>query len=471
MTEKKTAIAEAYMQKQLKGALTEGVIWKQILRYFFPILLGTFFQQLYNTVDAWVVGNFVDAAQKDASLAAVGGTTGAVIALIVNFFVGLSSGATVVLSQRYGRGDEDGARKATHTAIALSVVGGAVLMVIGILLTPWSLTAMGVTEEVIDGAISYMRIYFAGIIGNLLYNMGSGILRAIGDSKRPMIFLIICCLLNIVLDLLFVAVFHMGVAGAAIATILAQAISAALVLITLARAKGECYALHVKELRMDRVLLPEILRIGLPIGLQSTMYNIANVIIQSNINSFGTAAMAANTAYGRIDSMFWMIIGAYGVTLVTFVGQNYGAVKYERIRRGAVTCSVLSAATTILITALMLIFGRPLLGIFTDSEEVLKVGLTMMAWEAPFYISYVPIEMLSGTMRGMGNSLSPMLTICGGICGFRLLWLFAVLPLNKTVPMLMLSYGLSWTLTSILMLIIFINFGKKAFLFGENKLQ
>lgn len=455
------------MQKQLRGSLTEGVIWKQILRYFFPILLGTFFQQLYNTVDAWVVGNF----EGDAALAAVGGTTGVLISLLVNFFVGLSSGATVVLSQCYGRRDEDGAEKSVHTAIMLSIVGGAVLMIPGILLAPWALRTMGATQDVIGGAISYIRIYFIGIIGNLLYNMGSGILRAIGDSRRPMIFLIICCLLNIVLDLLFVAVFKLGVAGAAIATILAQAISAALVLITLMRAKGECYRLRVNRLRMDPVLLPEILRIGLPIGLQSTMYNIANIIIQSNINSFGTNAMAANTAYGRVDCIFWMIIGAYGVTLVTFVGQNYGARKYARIREGFKTCFLLSAATTVLIIGIMLLFGRPLLMMFTRSEDVIKIGLTMMLWESPFYICYVPIEMLSGTMRGMGNSLAPMLTICGGICGFRLLWLFLVLPLNKTVPMLMLSYGLSWALTSLIMLVIFLNFAKKSFLYGELKID
>lgn len=455
------------MEKQLKGSLTEGVIWKQILKYFFPILLGTFFQQLYNTVDAYVVGNF----EGTAALAAVGGTTGVLISLLVNFFVGLSSGATVVLSQCYGRGDLEGAEKATHTAIMLSIVGGAVLMIPGIFLARWALNAMGATEEVIGNAVSYIRIYFIGIIGNLLYNMGSGILRAIGDSKRPMIFLIVCCLVNIVLDLLFVAVFRMGVTGAAIATILSQAISAVLVLIALMRAKGECYRLQVNRLRMDRVLLPEILRIGLPIGLQSTMYNIANIIIQSNINSFGTNAMAANTAYGRVDSIFWMIISAYGVTLVTFVGQNYGARKYARIRQGFKTCFLLSAASTLIIIGAMILLRRPLLGLFTDSEEVLKIGFTMMLWETPFYICYVPIEMLSGTMRGMGNSLSPMLTICGGVCGFRLLWLFLVLPLHKTVPMLMLSYGLSWTLTSLIMLIIFIDFAKKSFLYGELKIN
>ena len=455
------------MDKQLKGSLTEGVIWKQILRYFFPILLGTFFQQLYNTVDAWVVGNF----EGDSALAAVGGTTGVLISLLVNFFVGLSSGATVVLSQRYGRQDREGAEKAVHTAIALSLVGGVVLMALGISLAPWALNAMGATKEVIKDAILYIRIYFAGIIGNLLYNMGSGILRAVGDSRRPMIYLIVCCMVNIVLDLLFVAVLDLGVMGAGIATILSQAISAVLVMTALLRAKEECYGLQPAHLRMDRELLPEILRIGLPIGLQSTMYNIANIIIQSNINSFGTPAMSANTAFGRIDSIFWMIINAYGVTLVTFVGQNFGAKKYGRIRRGFKTCFLLSAGTTAAIAGVMLLFGRPLLGIFTKSDDVIRIGLKMMLWETPFYICYVPIEMFSGIMRGMGNSISPMLTICGGICGFRLIWLFFVLPHRKTIPMLMLCYGLSWSLTSIIMLFIFLYFGRKSLLLGEYRLE
>lgn len=447
-------------------ALMHGVIWKKLLLYFFPILLGTFFQQLYNTVDAWVVGNRLG----DAALAAVGGTTNVLINLLVNFFIGLSSGATVLISQCYGMEDEDGVQRSVHTAVAMSIAGGALLMIVGISLARWALERMGTTADVIDNATAYLRIYFAGIIFNLLYNVGSGILRAIGDSRRPMLYLIVCCLANIVLDLLFVAVLNLGVAGAALATILSQAASAALVLITLIRAKGTCYAFHWNKLRMDMKLLPEILRIGLPAGLQSTMYNIANVIIQSNINSFGTVAMAANTAFTKIDSIFWMIINAFGITLVTFVAQNYGAQKYGRIRKGMTTCFIISASAAVFISGMMLLFGRPLLGIFTHSDDVLKTGLLMMLCETPFYLMYVPIEMFSGTMRGMGNSLGPMLTICMGVCVFRIFWLFAIVPLHKTIPMIMFSYGFSWIITSLAMLVYFCYFGKRSGLLGRERL-
>ena len=286
-----------------------------------------------------------------------------------------------------------------------------------------------------------------------------------------MIYLIVCCLVNTALDLLFVCVFEMGVAGAAYATILSQAISAVLVLIALMRAKGECYRFEWKKCRLDMKLLPEILRIGLPTGLQSTMYNIANIIIQSNINSFGTVTMAANTAYGKVDAIFWMIVNAFGITLITFVGQNYGAHRYGRIRKGFKTCFILCEAVTAFIAGMMLLFGSQLLDIFTDSEDVIKTGLLMMMYETPFYVAYVPVEMFSGTMRGMGNSLGPMLTICLGVCVFRIIWLFTVVPLRKTVPMIMLSYGLSWILTSGVMFAYFRSFSKRAFLYGPNRLS
>ena len=450
-----------------ENSLTEGVIWKQLLKYFFPILLGTFFQQLYNTVDAWVVGNKLG----DAALAAVGGTTNVLISLLVNFFMGVSAGATVIISQCFGREDKEGVKRSVHTAIALSIAGGAVIMVIGMLLADWALRKMGTTPEVIVNAGKYMRIYFGGIIFNLIYNMGSGILRAIGDSRRPLIYLIVCCLVNIVLDIAFVWFMDLGVAGAAIATVMSQAISAVLVMLQLMRAKGASYRFYWKELRIDGKLMPEILRIGLPTGLQSTMYNIANIIIQSDINSFGTVTMAANTAYGKVDAVFWMICGAFGITLITFTGQNYGARKFDRIRKGFKTCFIMSESASILIGALMLIFGRQLLHVFTSSDEVIKVGLVMMMFETPFYIAYVPIEMFSGAMRGMGNSFGPMIVTCVGICVFRILWLFIVVPLHKTVPMIMLSYGLSWSLTSTVMFLYFRNFGKKVHLLGRDRLN
>ena len=286
---------------QNNRGIVEGVIWKQLLIYFFPILLGTFFQQLYNTVDAVVVGNYLG---KEA-LAAVGGATGTIINLLVGFFVGLSSGATVVISQYFGSGDEEGVSRAVHTSIALSLAGGIFLTFVGIFGARWALEMMGTTADVIGGATDYMRIYFAGVIMNLLYNMSSGILRAIGDSRRPMIYLIICCLVNIVLDILFVGFMHMGVAGAAIATISSQAVSAILTMRALMRTE-ECYKFVIKKLRVDFPLLGRILRIGFPAGIQSMMYSISNLLIQANINALGTDTMAAWTAFGKVDSIIWL---------------------------------------------------------------------------------------------------------------------------------------------------------------------
>ena len=327
-----------------KGNLTEGVIWKQLLVYFFPILLGTFFQQLYNTIDAVVVGNFLG---KEA-LAAVGGTTGTIINMLVGFFVGLSSGATVVISQYYGMREEQGVSRAVHTAIAMSIAGGVILMVLGLTCSRWALERMGTTADVIEGATDYMRIYFAGVVLNLLYNMGSGILRAIGDSRRPMIYLIVCCIINIILDVAFVLM-GMGVAGAALATIIAQGVSAALVIRALMRT-NECYKFMWKRLRLDLELLKRILVIGFPAGVQSTLYSVSNIIIQSNINALGTDTMAAWTAFGKVDSIFWMIMSAFGVSIMTFVGQNWGARKPDRVRRSVITCLAMATGTTLLLS-------------------------------------------------------------------------------------------------------------------------
>ena len=302
--------------------ITEGVIWKQLLLFFFPILFGTFFQQLYNTIDAMIVGRYVG---KEA-LSAVGGITGTLINLLVGFFVGLSSGATVIISQYYGAKRPKHVSLAVHTAIAFCLVGGIALMILGIILAPFALRATGTPAEIIPYAVLYMRIYFIGIIGNLIYNIGSGILRAIGDSKRPLYFLIVSCFVNIVLDLLFVVVFHMGVAGAAWATILSQLVSALLVIYVLTHTK-ESYRLMLRNIRIAPDMLARIIQIGFPAGLQSVMYSVSNVVIQAGVNGLGTDTVAAWTAYGKLDGLFWMMINAFGISITTFVGQNYGAKK------------------------------------------------------------------------------------------------------------------------------------------------
>ena len=424
---------------QNNRGIVEGVIWKQLLIYFFPILLGTFFQQLYNTVDAVVVGNYLG---KEA-LAAVGGATGTIINLLVGFFVGLSSGATVVISQYFGGGDEEGVSRAVHTSIALSLAGGIFLTFVGIFGARWALEMMGTTADVIGGATDYMRIYFAGVIMNLLYNMSSGILRAIGDSRRPMIYLIICCLVNIVLDILFVGFMHMGVAGAAIATISSQAVSAILTMRALMRTE-ECYKFVIKKLRVDFPLLGRILRIGFPAGIQSMMYSISNLLIQANINALGTDTMAAWTAFGKVDSIIWMVMGAFSVSVTTFVGQNWGAGKVDRVKTSIRTGMVVELLSTLIMSGVILLTGQHLIRLFTQDEGVIAISLMIMHCNVPLYVSFVPIDLLSGGMRGMGNSLAPMLIICFGVCIFRVVWLFTAVPLNNNIITIVLSYPISW---------------------------
>ena len=442
---------------QNNRGIVEGVIWKQLLIYFFPILLGTFFQQLYNTVDAVVVGNYLG---KEA-LAAVGGATGTIINLLVGFFVGLSSGATVVISQYFGSGDEEGVSRAVHTSIALSLAGGIFLTFVGIFGARWALEMMGTTADVIGGAADYMRIYFAGVIMNLLYNMRSGILRAIGDSRRPMIYLIICCLVNIVLDILFVGFMHMGVAGAAIATISSQAVSAILTMRALMRTE-ECYKFVIKKLRVDFPLLGRILRIGFPAGIQSMMYSISNLLIQANINALGTDTMAAWTAFGKVDSIIWMVMGAFSVSVTTFVGQNWGAGKIDRVKTSIRTGMVVELLSTLIMSGVILLTGQHLIRLFTQDEGVIAISLMIMHCNVPLYASFVPIDLLSGGMRGMGNSLAPMLIICFGVCIFRVVWLFTAVPLNNNIITIVLSYPISWILTSIVMIIYYLHWSKKA---------
>ena len=348
-----------------------------------------------------------------------------------------------------------------HTSIALSLAGGIFLTFVGIFGARWALEMMGTTADVIGGATDYMRIYFAGVIMNLLYNMSSGILRAIGDSRRPMIYLIICCLVNIVLDILFVGFMHMGVAGAAIATISSQAASAILTMRALMRTE-ECYKFVIKKLRVDFPLLGRILRIGFPAGIQSMMYSISNLLIQANINALGTDTMAAWTAFGKVDSIIWMVMGAFSVSVTTFVGQNWGAGKVDRVKTSIRTGMVVELLSTLIMSGVILLTGQHLIRLFTQDEGVIAISLMIMHCNVPLYASFVPIDLLSGGMRGMGNSLAPMLIICFGVCIFRVVWLFTAVPLNNNIITIVLSYPISWILTSIVMIIYYLHWSKKA---------
>ena len=427
-----------------ENQIVSGNIFVQLLLFFFPILLGTFFQQLYNTADAMVVGRFVG---KEA-LAAVGGSTSTLINLLVGFFVGLSSGATVVISQYYGAQKKDKVHWAVHTSVAFSIFAGIIMTFIGIIGARPALEAMKTPEDVMGHSMVYLCIYFVGTIPNLLYNMGAGILRAVGDSKRPLYFLIASCFTNILLDLLLVAVFHMGVAGAAIATIVSQLLSAVLVVICLMRT-SDLYRLEWKKVRIDRRMLQRIIRIGLPAGLQSVMYNISNIIIQTGVNALGTDPVTAWATYGKVDGLFWMIINALGISATTFVGQNYGAGRTDRVRKGTAVCMGIGVFLSLSIGAILYGGGHFLVELFTSDENVRRISMDLIHFMVPTFTTYIAIEVLSGTLRGVGDTLRPLMITGVGICLVRVLWILFVLPLRPDILNAAFSYPLTWSLTSV----------------------
>ena len=428
--------------KKAVSQITEGVIWKQILLFFFPILMGSFFQQMYNMVDTIIVGRAVGTQ----ALAAVG-SSGSLINLINGFFIGLSAGATVILSQHYGAADRDGVEKAMHTGFALSLCLGCIIMIIGIFLGPTVLRLIDTPENCMDQAVTYVQIYFSGAIASMVYNMGTGLLRAMGDSRRPMFFLMAACVINIVLDTLFVVVWNMGVAGAALATVLSQCISAVLVTVTLCRLPSE-YRLRFKKVTFHSATLRRILVIGIPAGLTYITFDLTNILAQRGINSFGDVTAAAWIAYIKSDSIIWMVSGAFGVAVTTFVGQNFGARKYDRIHKSVRTCFAMSFAIMGILSALETIFREPLLGIYTTDPEVIQVGSYVMLRAVPFCVMLLPMEILGGAMRGTGYSLVPTLITGICICAFRVLWILFIVGRWHTLDMLILCYPISWALTA-----------------------
>ena len=421
--------------------ITEGVIWKQILIFFFPILLGTFFQQMYNTVDTIIVGRFV----STQALAAVG-TTGPLVSMINGFFTGLSSGATVILAQFFGASDRDGVNRALHTGFSLSLVLGLLVMALGCLMGPQILVWMQTPAECLPMSQTYLRIYFAGALASMVYNMEAGILRAMGDSRTPVYSLIAACLVNIVLDIVLVVGCRMGVAGAALATILSQVLSAGLLLGVLLREKE--YPLQFRQLQLDGTLLKRILLIGVPAGLQMVTFDLSNTLIQSGINSFGAVVIAAWTAYGKIDAFIWMISGAFGVAITTFVGQNFGAQRYDRVRSSVRVCLGMSVGTVGLLSLVLLLLRRQILGIYTADLGVVETGAYMMAIIMPFEVIFMPVEIFAGTFRGVGDSVKPTVITCFCVCVVRMIWLMTAVRLHHTLFMLCVCYPMTWILAA-----------------------
>lgn len=436
--------AEQKVQKTKANGITEGSIFGQLLLFFFPILFGTFFQQLYNTADAVVVGRFVG---KQA-LAAVGGTTSTLINLMVGFFVGLSSGATVVISQYYGAKKADKVHWAVHTSVAFSVIGGVLFMAVGLVGARWALTAMHTPEDVMDHAVTYIRIYFLGMVPNLLYNMGAGILRAVGDSRRPLYFLIGSCFVNIILDVVLVAVLRMGVAGAALATISSQLFSAILVILCLTRTQ-DMYKVEWRKIRIDSRMLQRIIRIGIPAGMQSVMYNISNIIIQAGVNNLGTDNVTAWATYGKVDGLYWMMINALGISVTTFVGQNYGARRMDRVRKGAGACMVIGVVLTAIVSTALYFWGYLFIELFTSDPQVQLISQSLIRFMVPTFITYITIEILSGTLRGVGDAWMPLIITGVGVCLVRVIWIIFALPHFNTILAAAFCYPMTWALTSV----------------------
>ena len=437
------------MTKRIEtNEILEGPIWKAILYFFFPILFGTFFQQLYNTVDAIIVGQFLG---KQA-LAAVGGGTSTIINLLIGFFTGLASGASVVISHRYGSGNNDRTKKAITTAMAVSLVGSLIITVVGLLTARASLEIIKTPEDIIPQALTYMRIYYLGSVTLVVYNMGTGVFRALGDSKHPLYFLMIGCISNIILDIVFIGFLKMDVEGAALATVLSQGISMVLTLISLSRISKDI-RYTIKDSKFNVIELREMLRIGLPSGIQSMLYTFSNLLIQSSVNSFGTDTAAAWAAYGKLDCMFWMIINAFGIAITTFVGQNYGAGKTDRVKKGVRTTILFAGGTTIVISLIYCLFAQYAYMLFTQDENVINIGVEIIYIIAPTFITYITVEILSGTIRGAGKALVPTVICLTGICGIRVLWICFVSPLIGTLSSVIVCYPITWVITSILFLI------------------
>ena len=450
--------------EQSNNKITQGPILKGMLVYFVTLLVGAFFQQLYNTVDAVIVGNVVGAD----GLASVGGSAATIVSIFIGFFMGLSSGATVVIAQFYGAKQSKEVEKAVHTAIAIAITGGIIITVIGFAITPHVISLMKTPDSIKEPSITYLRIFFLGMIANLVYNMGAGILRAVGDSKRPLIVLIISCFANVGLDLFFVVVLKMGymsvkmgVTGVAVATILCQLLSAVIVVIMLIRS-NDMYKLTLSNIRFDKLMLRKIIRIGLPAGFQSTMYTFSNALIQTAINELGPEYSAAWAAYGKIDVVFWMSINAIGTSVTTFAGQNFGAGKYDRVKTSTRYAFLIALIITIPLSLALYFYSDSLLRIFIkNNQDVIRIGIQMVRFLVPFYVTYISVEIFSGVLRAMGSALIPMIITLSGICALRVIWILTAFPIFKTVETVEASYPITWIVTSILFLIYYTYFTKR----------
>lgn len=430
--------------------MIHGPLLGKILLFTLPLMASSILQLLFNAADIIVVGRY---AGSDA-LAAVG-STGALINLLTNMFIGFSVGANVLVARYYGAGKPDEVSETVHTSVMLSIIGGVLLAVIGIIFASPLLELMGTPENVLPLAALYVRIYFAGMPVILLYNYGSAILRAIGDTKRPLYYLAIAGVLNIILNLILVIVFEMSVAGVALATILSQTLSAILVIRCLMHTEGGCH-LDLHQLKIHSHKLWKILQLGLPAGLQGSIFSLSNVLIQSSVNSFGAIAMAGNSAAANIEGFTYVAMNSFYQAAITFVSQNMGAMEFRRIRKIAWQCLACVTVTGALLGNLSFFFGHQLLGIYSDEAEVIRYGIYRLEVIGTTYFLCGIMDVCVGCLRGIGYSFLPMVVSLLGACGFRILWIFTVFKGHHDLHTLYISYPISWTITASVHMICFL---------------
>ncbi len=431
-----------------KTNLTEGSVWRKLLVFFLPIAAGTIIQQLYNAVDGLIVGRFVGTN----ALAAVGGSSSQIINVLVGFFVSMTAGASVVIGQIYGAGRKEDLNRAIGNAVTVMGLFGLALTAVGLAASPGLLRLLNTPEETMEGAVLYLRIYFLGVPFLMVLNMESSILRALGDSFHPFLFMVAGCVLNIVMDAVFVIAFGWGIAGVAVATVTAQAVNTGLLTRQLTRRDQE-YRLSFRELRVKGVYLANMLRLGIPAGLQSSMYNVSNMIIQVAVNSLGTVVVASWAMSGKTDGFYWAVSNAMGAAITSFIAQNYGAGRTDRVRQCVRQGLIMHFIITAVISAGLMITGIPVLRLLTPDEAVVETTYQVMSYFVPFYFTWVLVEVLSAVLRGAGDAVYPVVIIGIGICLFRVVWILTVFASFGTLLSLCLSYTVSWTITSIALLI------------------
>ena len=425
--------------------MTEGSIVRHIITFAFPLLLGNIFQQFYNTVDTWVVGNYV----SNEAFSAVG-TVGSIIFMLIGFYSGLASGAGVVISQHYGAKQYDKVKEAVHTSIVMTLVLAVVFTIVGIAMTPAALRFMDTPDNVFPESKAYLTTYFAGVAGLMIYNMGAGILRAVGDSKRPFYFLVVSALVNIVLDLLFVINFSLGVVGVALATIIAQGISAVLIMITLVRTDN-CVKVSLKDLRVSWEMLGKIVKVGIPAALQMAITSFSNFFVQSYINYFGADCMSGWTAYSKIDQLVILPVQSVSLASTTFVGQNLGKMQAERAKKGVTVSLMLSVCSAIALMIPIMIFAPHLVGFFNSKAEVITYGTMILRVISPFNVIVCMNQIYSGALRGAGNSKVPMIIMLLSFVAFRQVYLFIMSNfISNTVVAIILGYPAGWFVCSVI---------------------